>query len=44
MGEREGKHLRAQMPCTNWGGLVIPALVNWRESLDNKMFYGRVIS
>ena len=44
MGEREGKHSRAQMDCTNWGGLVIQALVNWREVLDNRIFYGRVIS
>ena len=40
MGEREGKHHRAQMACTNWGGLVIQAL----EGLDNRTFYGRVIS
>ena len=43
MDGREGKHLRAKMPCTKWVGVVIQALVNWREGLDNRMLYGRVI-
>ena len=29
--------------CTNWGGLVIQASVNWIEDLDNRISSGRVI-
>ena len=35
---RQGEHHRTQMHCTNWGGLVIQASVNWRERLDNRMY------
>ena len=42
--EWEGEHHRAHIHCTNWGGLVIQAPVDWREGLDNRMSSGRVIS
>ena len=44
MCEREGEQHRAHIHCTNWGGLVIQAPVNWREGQDNRMSFGRVIS
>ena len=34
MNGRELGHDRAQMHCTNWGGLVLQASVNLKEGLE----------
>ena len=44
MCEWDGEHHRAHRHCANWGGLVIQAPVNKRESINNRISSGKVIS